>query len=152
MILYRTIGLTELNILIKTGTVNGRYHILNECQSSGTIIDAICTFTEPIKWHDKNHQFFVILDIPESQIIEHGTGKYYAAKNFAETKIWTGRRGKTEYILNEAYLSNYSIQNVVKIYAYSPDFTTTTFNELTSELTKFNINSLISDNLSISLN
>lgn len=152
MRLYRSIGLTELNMLIKTGTVNGRYQILNERQSSGTIIDAICTFIEPIKWHDKNHQFFVVLNVSESQIAEYGKGKYYAAKNFADTKIWTGRRGKTEYILNEAYLFNYSIQNVVKIYAYSKDFTTTTFNELTSELTKFNINLIISDNLSISLN
>lgn len=152
MILYRSIGLTELNMLIKTGTVNGRYHILNERQSSGTIIDAICTFTEPIKWYDKNHQFFVILDIPESQIAEYGTGKYYAAKNFADTKVWTGRRGKTEYILNEAYLSNYSIQNVVKVYAYSPNFTTTTFNELKSELNKFNINLIVSNNLSAGLN
>ena len=152
MILYRSIGLTELNMLIKIGTVNGRYNILNERQSSGTMIDAICTFTEPIKWHDKNHQFFIILDIPESQIIEYGTGKYYAAKNFADTKIWTGRRGKTEYLLNEAYLSNYSIQNIVKVYAYSPDFTTTTFDELTSELIKLNINLIVSDDISIGLN
>lgn len=115
MIVYRSIGESELFTLINGSTVKGQFDCYKEVQCSSRRKNAICLFTEKIRWYDKAHCFFVVLDIPKEKL-SFGKGIYYAAKTFATTKVWTGRTGSVTYELDEAYTNSYSIKNVKGIY------------------------------------
>lgn len=117
MLIYRSIGIMELLVLLNDKTVNGRYNNSTEKQNDSTDDNIVCFFTAPYRWQDKNHRFHIILDIKENdkRIVGKGKGIYFAAKNFAETKVWTGRKGSVEYFLPEIYLSNYSASDIISI-------------------------------------
>ena len=115
MLLYRCVGLNEMNNLIgysgECKVIMGNYNLSTEEQSTGNMIGAISFFCEPYLWLDSRHKVVVICDIPEDRL-QFGKGVYFAAKGFEKTKVWTGRRGSVRYELDEAYTASYSITDV----------------------------------------
>lgn len=114
MTLYRSISPTELKLLIIKDKVNGNFPCSKEEQTTCNEDNVVCFFVDKNFWRDSWHNIFLEVDIPEEELV-FGTGTYYAAKNFAETHIWTGRRGHVKYELKEAYSKTYSTSNVKKI-------------------------------------
>lgn len=114
MKLYRSIGETELNALLNDIVITGRYKNADEQYNTGSLNNVVCFFAEPIRWKDARHQFHISIEIDDDdkRIVERGVGTYMAAKAFATTKIWTGRKGSVKYELPEAYLSEYSVKDV----------------------------------------
>ena len=116
--LYRNIGDIELLRLLSGETIHGKYDLSKEPQSSENFTDIVCTYTEKIIWDIPNsnrHQYLLVLKVPTKWLTQKGIGTYYASKKFAETKIWTGRRGKFEYKIDEVYLKSYDIGSVINV-------------------------------------
>lgn len=107
---YRTIGYDEFYDLLDKKTIKGKYSNSTEKQNTSNVDNVVCFFKEPITWLDKEHVFMIKCKF--NDILDQGQGKYYASKDFGETSIWTGRRGKTEYNLDEIYVPEYNIDNV----------------------------------------
>lgn len=119
IILYRNIGEIELEKLLNGQTIEGGYNLSREPQSTANYKNVVCTFTEKIVWKFPNseyHQYLITLEIPIESAIKTGYGIYYSSKQFEETKIWTGYRGKTKYEIPEVYLDNYNIGNLVHVH------------------------------------
>lgn len=116
MILYRSIGDSELTALLMDGHVHGRYNNATEAQNNSELNKVCCFFTDEIRWTDGCHSYFLKVDVPSEKILQTGVGVYYASKDFAKTKIWTGRRGSVEYKLGEVYVSEYSLADVKSIF------------------------------------
>lgn len=76
--------------------------------------NVVCFFTDKYFWHDGNHKFDIEVDIDE-KCLTFGEGIYFASKAFGKTKVWTGRRGKVEYMLREAYAESYDSSNIKRI-------------------------------------
>lgn len=115
MRLFRSIGELEFKALLLDGHIHGRFDCSKEGQTSSNLTHCLCTFTEPYRWDDAAHELFITLEVGKNLIKGKGKGTYYAAKSFGDTKVWTGRRGSVEYILDEVYLSQYSLEDVVSI-------------------------------------
>lgn len=116
--LYRNVGDIELLRLLSGETIHGKYDLSKERQSSENFTNVVCTYTEKIIWDIPNsnrHQYLLVLQVPTKWLTQKGIGTYYASKKFAETKIWTGRRGKVEYNIDEVYLNSYDIGSVISI-------------------------------------
>lgn len=116
--LYRNIGEIELNKLLNGQTIEGGYNLSREPQSTADYKNVICTFTEKIVWNKPNsdyHEYIITLEVPTELITKKGYGIYHASKEFENTKIWTGYRGKTKYEIPEVYLDNYNIGNLVHV-------------------------------------
>lgn len=117
-ILYRNVGENELLRLLSGETIYGKYDLSKERQASENFTNVVCTYTDKIIWDIPNsnrHQYLLELKVPTKWITKKGIGTYYASKKFAETKIWTGRRGTVEYKINEVYLDSYDIGSVINI-------------------------------------
>ena len=111
---YRTIGKNEFYRLVDNKEViKGNFDNSKERQNTSNAKGVIAFYKEPYKWKDTNHNFFIKCKFNKADIIDEGTGTYYASKDFEKTKTWTGRRGKSEYNLDEFYVSEYSLDNVV---------------------------------------
>ena len=113
---YRSIGLAEFEELLEGNKVQGRYNNENEKQNNSNIKNVVCFFKDKIMWRDSAHCILIECKFSNEEISESGTGQYWAAKNFKDTKIWTGRRGNTNYELDEIYVKEYSLKNVINIY------------------------------------
>lgn len=113
--LYRSIGDSELMALLIDGHVHGRYNNSYEAQNNSNLEKVCACFIKPYRWFDKKHKYFIEIEIERIRVLEFGKGLYYASKKFGQTKIWTGRIGKTEYWLEEAYISLYCISDVKSI-------------------------------------
>ena len=112
VICYRTIGWDEFDALLSGETIKGKYDNNSEGQNDSNLKDVVCFFREPIMWQDKEHVFMIKCKFNSNEIYT-GSGVYYASKDLRSTNIWTGRRGKTEYNLDEIYVKSYSLENVV---------------------------------------
>ena len=112
---YRSIGDSELDILCNNETVVGRYNNSTEKQNDSKATNVVCFFTEPYKWEDAAHYIHIKCQFNKNDIVDFGTGIYYAGKSLGKTKVWTGRRGKTGYKIDEFYVSSYNIDNVVAV-------------------------------------
>lgn len=117
---YRSIGEKELYKLLNGETIHGQFDNSAERQNESNEKDVVCFFTKPYAWHDKRHQFTIKCKLNPDKL-SYGSGVYYAAKNLDKTKIWTGRRGKVEYNLDEIYAKSYDINNVVSMIALNGD-------------------------------
>lgn len=116
--LYRNVGEIELLRLLSGETIHGKYDLSKERQASENFNNVVCTYTEKIIWDIPNsnrHQYLLVLQVPTKWLTQKGIGTYYASKKFAETKIWTGRRGSVEYKIDEVYLNSYDISSVISI-------------------------------------
>lgn len=126
MIVYRSIGSKELYQLFSgSGKINGMYNCSKEKQNTSNIGNACCFFIDNVRWYDKNHRFFLVLDIPE-EYLEFGIGEYYAGSSLAKTNVWSGRKGNTLYKIREAYSTHYNISNIKEIHVdgyFSKDYT-----------------------------
>lgn len=114
MIGYRSIGVSEFNMLVKAqnpiyGKQCWKGFDYNSCDVDYGVV---CFFQEPYRWKDKQHLFDIQVELKDPIL---GTGKYMAAKSFGETRVWTGREGKTEYILPEAYVRCYFPEQIKSI-------------------------------------
>ena len=139
MILYRSIGQSELTALLLDGHVHGRYDNSVEKQNDSTLKKVCCFFTEALRWLDGCHDFFIEVDIPNDRIIGKGVGVYYAPKNLKQTYVWTGRRGSVEYHFDEVYINEYSLSDIKTIRGLHK-FTDNHINtEIKPILDKFNI-------------
>lgn len=118
MRLYRSIGENELNTLLKKCPVVGKYHCSTERQNTCSLQNAVCFFVDQFHWSDVNHKFVVVVDIPNT-LLEFGVGTYYAPKSLKNTKVWTGKTGEYVYGIREAYIDNYSLNDVVEIYLFN---------------------------------
>lgn len=112
VICYRTIGWDEFDALLSGETIKGKYDNNFEGQNDSNLKDVVCFFREPIMWQDKEHIFMIKCKFNSSETYT-GSGVYYASKDLRSTNIWTGRRGKTEYNLDEIYVKSYSLKNVI---------------------------------------
>ena len=112
VICYRTIGWDEFDALLSGETIKGKYDNNSEGQNDSNLKDVVCFFREPIMWQDKEHIFMIKCKFNSNEIYT-GTGVYYASKDLKNTNIWTGRRGKTEYNLDEIYVKSYKLDNVI---------------------------------------
>lgn len=114
MLLIRCIGIYEFYELLKGNNIQGRYNIGNEVQSTGVGNNKVCAFVDEVYWLDKKHKMVAILNIPEDRL-SFGTGDYWAAKSFAKTHVWSGRKGSVQYFIREAYFDSYNITDVVSL-------------------------------------
>lgn len=116
--LYRNVGEIELLRLLSGETIHGKYDLSKERQASENFTNVVCTYTDKIIWDIPNsnkHQYLLVIQVPTKWLTKKGIGTYYASKKFAETKIWTGRRGTVEYKIDEVYLDLYDIGSVISI-------------------------------------
>ena len=113
---YRTIGRNEFYRLVDyKEVIKGNFDNSSEKQNTSSANGVIAFYKEPYKWFDARHNFFIKCKFNKSDIVDEGIGTYYASKDFGKTKIWTGRRGNSEYNIDEFYVSEYSLDNVVSI-------------------------------------
>lgn len=110
---YRTIGQDEFFDLVDGKDIIGRYSNSSEEQNTSNVDNVVCFFKKPILWLDKKHEFTIKCLFKDTEVADQGQGKYYASSDFSKTNVWTGKRGKTEYNLDEVYVSKYNIDNVV---------------------------------------
>lgn len=108
---YRSIGDEELDLLLNGETIIGRFDSSSEKQTTSNQSNAIYFFEKPYMWSDKYHRFMVEVKIPIKDI-NKSVGTYFASSDLNDTKIWTGRRGKTKYELDEFSIKKYSIKDV----------------------------------------
>ena len=57
----------------------------------------------------------ITIEVPEERILGKGESVWWLPKSFAKTKTYCGKRGNEKWILNEYYLKQYSILDVVDI-------------------------------------
>lgn len=116
MLGYRSIGREELDmLLLARNPIYGK-----RCWATAEWIEVknppnygiVCFFEENYKWHDKEHKFDIIVDLKDPI---HGHGVYMASKNLTNTKIWTGRYGKTKHRIPELYVRSYCLEDVKSI-------------------------------------
>lgn len=112
VICYRTVGWDEFDALLAGETIKGKYDNNSEGQNDSNLKDVVCFFREPIMWQDKEHIFMIKCKFNSNEVYT-GSGVYYASKDLRSTNIWTGRRGKTEYNLDEIYVKSYNLKNVI---------------------------------------
>ena len=115
MILYRSIGESELRQLLSQYVINGRYDCETECQNSNGMKNAVCFFVDEVRWSDAAHKYMIVVDIPVEELA-FGCGTYHAAASLRKTKVWTGRDGSELYSIREAYASTYDISQVKELY------------------------------------
>lgn len=115
MRLYRSVNDKELKKLIRGVKVRGMYDCMFESQNKTKLNNVICTFTQDFRWKDKDHIFYIIMEIPNDRIIEINKATYYVSKDTIKNRIWSGREGAEILKLEEAYLDEYGIDDVVAI-------------------------------------
>ena len=115
MRLYRSIGEKELRKLLREIKIRGMYDCAFESQNKTKLNNVICTFTQDFRWKDKDHLFYIIMEIPNDRIIEINKSTYYVSKDAIKNRIWSGRDGQEILKIEEAYLDEYSIDDVVAI-------------------------------------
>lgn len=115
--MYRSISINEYAKLLLGIPIDGRYNPLHiqECGNNGYYGDIICTFEEKIRWKDSNHELLITLEIDEDRILGKGESIWWMPKSFATTKTYCGKRGNDKWILNEYYLKQYSILDVIDV-------------------------------------
>lgn len=117
MKLFRSIGTEEFLSLISNGMIHGKYNCITEQQNDCDMKGVCCFYVDEVMWIDKKHRFLVVVDIPEEELC-FGNGTYFAAKDFAKTKVWSGRNGNTKYSVREAYCDSYSLSQVKEIFLF----------------------------------
>jgi hypothetical protein len=110
---YRSISKNEFFKLLDGETIKGTFDNSQEKQTTSNAANVVAFYKNKYRWKDARHVFFIKCKFNESDIVDTGIGTYYASKDFAKTKVWTGRRGNTEYQLDEFYVSEYNLDNVV---------------------------------------
>ena len=115
MKLYRSIGEKELQKLLREVRVRGMYDCAFESQNKTELNNVICTFTQDFRWKDKDHIFYIIMEIPNDRIIEINKSTYYVSKDAIKNRIWSGRDGQEILKMEEAYLDEYGIDDIVTI-------------------------------------
>ena len=110
---YRSIGREEFYKLIEGDTIEGAFDNSTEKQNTSEASGVVAFYKEPYKWSDARHNFFIKCRFNLDDVVDSGTGTYFASKDFGKTKKWTGRRGNTEYKLDEFYVSSYNLSNVI---------------------------------------
>ena len=115
MRLYRSIGEKELQKLLREIRVRGMFDCEFESQNKTKLNNVICTFTKDFRWKDKEHIFYIIMEIPDERIIEKNEAIYYVSKEAIKSKVWSGRDGQEIYKIEEAYLDSYDINDIVTI-------------------------------------
>ena len=115
MKLYRSINEKELQKLLRGVSVRGMYDCAFESQNETKLNNVICTFTKDFRWKDKDHLFYIIMEIPDDHIIERNKATYYVSKDTIKNMVWSGRDGQESFEIEEAYLDNYNIDDVLLI-------------------------------------
>lgn len=115
MRLYRSIGEKELRKLLREIKIRGMYDCAFESQNKTKLNNVICTFTQDFRWKDKDHLFYIIMEIPNDRIIEINKSTYYVSKDTIKNRIWSGRDGQEILKMEEAYLDEYGIDDIVTI-------------------------------------
>ena len=115
MKLYRSINEKELQKLLRGVNVRGMYDCAFESQNETKLNNVICTFTKDFRWKDKDHLFYIIMEIPDNRIIERNKATYYVSKDTIKNMVWSGRDGQESFEIEEAYLDNYSIDDVLLV-------------------------------------
>lgn len=115
--MYRSISFDEYRKLLLGIPIDGKYNPIHisECGNNGYYGNIICAFEDNVKWKDNIHNIFITLEIDENRIIGKGESIWYMPKTFAKTKTYCGKRGNEKWVLNEYYLKQYSILDVVDI-------------------------------------
>ena len=116
---YRSIGEAELEMLLDGDTIKGRFDSSSENQTSSDSKNVIYFFKDPYMWKDKYHKFMIEAEFDISDT-SASTGTYYASDKMRDTRIWTGRRGNTEYKLDEFTVNEYNIDNVTAFISEGP--------------------------------
>jgi hypothetical protein len=111
---YRSIGESELRVLLAENPVYGRCKYSNLPESGCTLpYGAISFFLDDLKWRDKTHIIDITVALPNDA--QKGMATYWASENFGQTGIWSGRRGNMKYEIEEAYIRCYWPQDVISI-------------------------------------
>lgn len=115
MIGYRSIGEDELNFLISSDNpVYGRfkYALLEECGCT-LPYGVVSFFADNYKWRDSSHLFDIKVELPgDAQV---ATSYYNASKDFAKTKVFTGRWGKTRHKVKEIFVRSYKPEDIMEL-------------------------------------
>lgn len=115
MIGYRSIGESELLFLVNSeNPLYGKFKYSTLKESGCTLPYGVVSFyVDDIKWHDSHHYIDIKVLLPDDAQI--GTAFYMSAPSFAETKVFTGRTGKTRIKVKEAYIRFYEPQDIMEI-------------------------------------
>ena len=115
MIGYRSVGYDEIKFLLNSeNPVYGRFKYSSLAESGCTLPYGVISFyTDNYKWHDSSHKVDIKVNLPDDAQI--GVATYYAAPNFGDTKIFTGRKGSIEYKVKEAYVRCYEPKDIIEI-------------------------------------
>lgn len=114
---YRSIGDAELYFLV--GSDNPVYGTRkwNKTRGSGCPVSnygTVCFFLEPYRWRDSNHLIDIEVELPDDT--PTGIATYMASANLPKTKIFTGREGKTETKIKEAYPKFYRPEDIKELH------------------------------------
>ena len=110
---YRTIGVYEFFDLLDNEIIEGQFDIFNGKQEFENII---CFFNDKLMWKKKDHEILIKCKFNNKDILGSGKGEYWATKDIKQRGIMTGRRGNTQYFLDEFYVKEYSLKNVLGFY------------------------------------
>lgn len=115
MLLYRSISTKELEKLLREIAVRGMYDYPGHMPIVSNLTNVVCTFTEDFRLKDKDHIFYITLDIPNDRIIMKRKASYYVSETTIKNRVWSGRTGAKQFEIEEAYLDQYDINDVVSI-------------------------------------
>ena len=110
---YRSISFNELDKLLNNEVIEGQFDNASEIQNDSDLSNVVGFFKDKYAWKDSSHEILIKCSFNEDEIVGYGKGKYFASNDFAKSNIWTGRRGKVEYNLDEFYVDSYNLNNLV---------------------------------------
>lgn len=113
---YRSIGLAEFQELLLGHTIKGKFNNSTQDQNNSNLDNVVCFFKNKIIWKDSQHEILIKCQFNSDDVLGNGIGDYWASKDFATTGVWTGRRGKTNYKLDEFYVKEYNLHNIIGFY------------------------------------
>ena len=86
------------------------YNCSKEKQNTSNIGNACCFFIDNVRWYDKNHRFFLVLDIPEEYLEYNSRVQAYNAQCFNMLSY--------AYRFNDKALANLIVSNMSSSLTY----------------------------------
>ena len=115
MLIHRSCSINEIDKLIATGKIDGKYDLAHEKQSNGQLKEAVCFYTGKFFWLDTRHRNIVVLEKADVSKYIEGEGDYWVSKAAAKSGRWTGARGKEHIYVQELYTPYYNLSEVSHI-------------------------------------
>lgn len=115
MLIHRSCSINEIDKLIATGRIDGKYDLAHENQSNGQLKGAVCFYTGKFFWLDTRHRNIVVLGKADLSKYIEGEGDYWVSKAASKSGRWTGAKGKEHIYVSELYTPYYTLSEVSHI-------------------------------------